>query len=336
MKAILINQPGGADQLHFGQYKTPVPKPDELLVRVAATALNRADLLQRQGKYPPPTGASPILGLEMSGEVVEIGVDVTRFAVGDLVFGLLPGGGYAEYAVIHEQMALPVPGNLTLAEAAAVPEVFLTAYQALHWLGKLQTGERVLIHAGASGVGTAAIQLARTMGAGDVIITASAAKHQRCLELGANYAIDYQAYDFREEVMQITDGEGVDLVLDFVAAPYFERNIGVLRTDGRMVLLALLGGAHVENFNLGNLLKKRLQISASTLRSRSLDYQINLTETFANFALPLLGNGSLRPVIDRVYDWEDVQQAHRRMEANQNSGKLVLEINRQSGNEVIP
>ena len=326
MQAILINQPGGADQLHFGQYKTPVPKPDELLVRVAATAVNRADLLQRQGKYPPPTGASPILGLEMSGEVAEIGADVTRFAVDDLVFGLLPGGGYAEYAVIHERMALPVPGNLTLAEAAAVPEVFLTAYQALHWLGKLQTGERVLIHAGASGVGTAAIQLARTMGAGDVIVTASAAKHQRCLELGANYAIDYQAYDFKEEVMQITDGEGVDLVLDFIAAPYFEKNVGVLRTDGRMVLLALLGGSHVEHFNLGNLLKKRLQISASTLRSRSLDYQINLTEAFANFALPLLADGSLRPVIDRVYDWKEVQQAHQRMEANQNSGKLVLEI----------
>ena len=336
MKAILINQPGGADQLHFGEYETPVPKPNELLVRVAATAVNRADLLQRQGKYPPPVGASPILGLEMSGEVVETGADVTRFAVGDLVFGLLSGGGYAEYAVIHERMALPVPDNLTLSEAAAVPEVFLTAYQALHWLGKLQTGERILIHAGASGVGTAAIQLARAMGAGDVIVTASAAKHPVCLALGANYAIDYRAYDFKEEVMQLTDEEGVDLVLDFVAAPYFERNIGVLRTDGRMVLLALLGGAHVENFNLGNLLKKRLQISASTLRARSLDYQINLTEAFADFALPLLGNGSLRPVIDWVYDWKDVRQAHRRMEANQNSGKLVLEINRQSGNEIIP
>ncbi len=328
MKAIIISQPGETSQLHLGAYETPVPKPDELLVRVAATAVNRADLLQRQGNYPPPAGASPILGLEMSGEVVEIGADVTRYAVGDLVFGLLPGGGYAEYAVIHEQMALPVPDVLTLPEAAAVPEVFLTAYQALHWLGKLQMGERVLIHAGASGVGTAAIQLARAMGAGDVIVTASAAKHQRCRDLGANYTIDYQAYDFKEEVMQITNGEGVDLVLDFVAAPYFERNIGVLRTDGRMVLLALLGGSHVEHFNLGNLLKKRLQISASTLRSRSLDYQINLTQAFADFALPLLADGSLRPVVDRIYDWKEVQQAHQRMEANQNSGKLVLKITR--------
>lgn len=328
MKAILIQSPGGVDQLYSGEYETPVPKPNELLVRVAATAVNRADLLQRQGKYPPPAGASPILGLEMSGEVVEIGADITRYAVGDLVFGLLPGGGHAEYAVIHEQMAMPVPDRLTLPEAAAVPEVFLTAYQALHWLGKLQAGERVLIHAGASGVGTAAIQLAQAMGAGDVIVTASAAKHQLCLDLGANYTIDYQAYDFKEEVMQITDGDGVDLVLDFIAAPYFERNIELLRTDGRMVLLALLGGAHVDNFNLGNLLKKRLQISASTLRSRSLGYQINLTRAFADFALRLLATGSLRPVIDRVYDWKEVQQAHQRMEANQNSGKLVLEITR--------
>lgn len=328
MKAILTSQPGDANQLHLGTYETPVPKPDELLVRVAATAVNRADLLQRQGKYPPPAGASPILGLEMSGEVVEIGADVTRYAVGDLVFGLLPGGGYAEYAVIHERMALPVPDVLTLPEAAAISEVFLTAYQALHWLGKLQKGERVLIHAGASGVGTAAIQLAQAIGAGDVIVTASAAKHQLCLDLGANYAIDYQAYDFKEEVMRITDGEGVDLVLDFIAAPYFERNLGVLRTDGRMVLLALLGGSHVEHFNLGNLLKKRLQISASTLRARSRDYQINLTQGFADFALPLLADGTLRPVIDHVYDWKDVQQAHQRMKANQNSGKLVLKITR--------
>ncbi len=327
MEAILIGQPGGIDQLHLGRYETPVPKPNELLVRVVATAVNRADLLQRQSKYPPPPGASPILGLEMSGEVVEIGADVTRYAVGNLVFGLLSGGGYAEYAAIHERMALPVPDPLTLIEAAAVPEVFLTAYQALHWLGKLQNGERILIHAGASGVGTAAIQLARAMGAGDLIVTASAAKHKLCLGLGADYAIDYQAYDFKEEVMEFTNGEGVDLVLDFVAAPYFERNIGVLRTDGRMVLLALLGGAHVENFNLGSLLKKRLQISASTLRSRSTDYQINLTEAFADFALPLLSDGRLRPVIDQVYGWKDVRQAHQRMEANQNSGKLVLKIN---------
>ena len=208
MKAILTQPPASADQLHLGEYDTPTPRASELLVKVAATAVNRADLLQREGKYPPPPGASPILGLEMSGEVVEIGPEVTQHAVGDRVFGLLPGGGYAEYAVIHEQMALPVPDTLGLTEAAAIPEVFLTAYQALHWLGKLQTGERILIHAGASGVGTAAIQLAKAMRAGDIIVTASAAKHAVCRQLGAHYTIDYQADDFQEEVQEITDGEG--------------------------------------------------------------------------------------------------------------------------------
>ncbi len=327
MKAILTQQPGGADQLQLGEYETPTPHAHQLLVKVSATAVNRADILQREGKYPPPAGASPILGLEMSGEVVSVGSEVTRHAVGDRVFGLLPGGGYAEYAAIHEDMALPVPNNLKMTEAAALPEVFLTAYQALHWLGKLQAGERVLIHAGGSGVGTAAIQLARVMRAGDVIVTASAAKHAVCRKLGAHYTIDYQSEDFQEEVKNITNDEGVDLVLDFVAAPYFERNVSVLRADGRMVLLALLGGAQVENFNLGSLLKKRLQIISSTLRSRSLDYQINLTQALAEFALPHLAEGGLQPVIDRVYDWQEVQQAHQRMEANQNVGKLVLRVN---------
>ena len=326
MKAILTNQPSGADQLHLGDYETPVPQAHDLLVKVAATAVNRADILQREGKYPPPPGASPILGLEMSGEVVETGEGVTQHAVGDQVFGLLPGGGYAEYAVIHEQMALPTPDALSMTEAAAIPEVFLTAYQALHWLGKLQPSESILIHAGASGVGTAAIQLAKEMKAGDIIVTASATKHSACRQLGAHHAIDYQSYDFLEEIQEITDGEGVDVVLDFIAAPYFEKNIGVLRTDGRMVMLALLGGAHVENFNLGNLLKKRLQVISSTLRSRSLEYQINLTQAFAEFALPRLAEGSLRPVIDQVFDWNEVQQAHQRMETNQNVGKLVLEV----------
>ena len=182
MKAILPTS-GDISALQVGEYKTPTPKPHELLVKVAATAVNRADILQRQGKYPPPPGASPILGLEMSGEVVEIGTEVIRRSVGDTVFGLLPGGGYAEYAVIHEAMAMPVPDNLSLTEAAAIPEVFMTAFQALQWLGKLQPGERVLIHAGASGVGTAAIQVAQAMQAGDIIVTASAAKHQICYEL---------------------------------------------------------------------------------------------------------------------------------------------------------
>jgi putative PIG3 family NAD(P)H quinone oxidoreductase len=326
MKAILIKSPGGANQLYLGEYETPRPAPDEVLVKVQATALNRADILQREGKYPPPEGASPILGLEMSGEVVKVGDEVEKWNVGDKVFGLLPGGGYAEYTVIHQDMAMAVPENLSMEEAAAIPEVFMTAFQAVHWLGKLQPSERILIHAGASGVGTAAIQLAREMQAGDIIVTASRSKHDICRDLGAHYTIDYKNQDFRDEIKKITDGEGVDVIIDFIAAPYFERNISVLRTDGRLIMLALLGGTHLEQFNLGNLLRKRIQILASTLRSRSRDYQIQLTQAFSEFAMSRIQEGRLRPVIDQILDWQEVKAAHQRMESNQNTGKIVLKI----------
>lgn len=323
MKAVLFDEGGGPQSLYIGHWETPHPADDEILVKVAATALNRADLLQREGKYPPPKGASPILGLEMSGRVVACGDKVSRWQVGDRVFGLLPGGGYAEYAVIHEDMAMSVPSNLSLIEATAIPEVFLTAFQALRWLARMQTSEKVLIHAGGSGVGTAAIQLAREMGAADISITASATKHALCRELGASLTIDYREQDFEEIVRE---QGGVDVIIDFIAAPYFQKNINCLQKDGRLVLLALLGGNKVERFNLLELLSKRLQITASTLRSRDREYQSRLTGDFAEFGLTLLANGRLKPVIDKVYPWGEVVQAHQRMESNQNVGKIVLSI----------
>ena len=325
MKAVLVTSPGAAENLVIGEFEKPEPKPHEILVKVAATALNRADILQREGKYPPPKGASPILGLEMSGEVVALGKSVTKWKAGDQVFGLLPGGGYAEYAVIHQDMAMPLPANVSLTAAAAIPEVFLTAYQALFWLGKLQKGEMVLIHAGGSGVGTAAIQLAKAYEA-SVIITASAGKHQICLDLGADEAIDYQTQDFKEKVREYTDEKGVNVIVDFVAAPYFHQNIDSLATDGRLVLLATLGGGKVENFDLRKVLSKRLQIIGSTLRARSLEYQIALTEAFSAFAMPGFQQGEIKPIIDKVFDWKEVQEAHRYMEANKNTGKIVLKI----------
>lgn len=326
MKAVIFSSPGSADQLQIGEVETPTPKPQEILVKVTATAVNRADILQREGKYPPPEGASPILGLEMSGEVVEAGKEVTKWKVGDKVFGLLPGGGYAAYAVIHQDMAMPVPDNLSLPEAAAIPEVFLTAFQALRWLGHFQAGEHILIHAGASGVGTAAIQLARQMQAGQIIITASAGKHQACLNLGADLAIDYRSENFQEAVAHHTSGQGVDLIIDFIAAPYFEKNINCLKQDGRLILLALMGGSKVSEFDLRKLLQKRLQITASTLRSRTREYQISLTQDFASFALPRFREEHLVPVINRVFKWQDVQEAHRFMESNENTGKIVLQL----------
>lgn len=325
MKAILVKQPGGPEQLVLGEYEKPLPKPTELLVKVHATALNRADTLQREGKYPPPIGASPLLGLEIAGEVIEAGLNCTRFKKGDLVFGLLPGGGYAEYAIINEHMAMPVPANLSMEEAAAIPEVYLTAYQALVWLGKLQAGERVLVHAGASGVGTAAIQLARAIKA-EVLVTASEKKLQACLNLGAHKAINYKTTSFEDEVMSYTNSEGVDVIVDFIAAPYFKPNIDCLRLDGRLVLLASLGGGKVNEFDLRKILMKRLQVMGSTLRSRSLGYQIKLTQEMCDFSMPLFHNGSIKPVVDSVFDWKDVADAHRYMEENNNIGKIVLRV----------
>ncbi len=325
MKAIVCRHFGGPEELVMGEWPQPEPGVREILVRVEATALNRADTLQRRGLYPPPTGESPILGLEMAGEVVALGVGVSDWKVGDRVCGLLAGGGYASYAVIHEEMALPVPARMDYTEAAAIPEVFLTAYQALRWLAATQPGETVLIHAGASGLGTAAIQLAREMGAHS-IVTASAPKHDTCLELGAEIAIDYRVRDFAEVALEHTDNKGVDVIIDVIGGPYFQKNLQTLRPDGRMVMLALMGGAKPRETDLSPVLAKRLSILGSTLRSRNLDYKIALTKDFQTFAWPLFNNGHLRPVIDSVMDWKEVAEAHARMDANQNQGKIVLRV----------
>ncbi|WP_299825597.1 NAD(P)H-quinone oxidoreductase [uncultured Pontibacter sp.] len=327
MKAILVKQPGGPEQLTLGEYEQPLPGPYDLLVKVHATALNRADTLQRQGKYPPPKGASPILGLEIAGEVVEAGINCTRFKKGDKVFGLLPGGGYAEYTIINEHMAMPVPDNLSMEEAAAIPEVFMTAYQALFWLGKLQPGERALIHAGASGVGTAAIQLARVHKA-EVLVTASETKLDACKELGAHKTINYKDPEatFDAHVLAHTNSEGVDVIVDFIAGPYFNQNIECLRTDGRLIILASLGGGKVESLDLRKILVKRLQVMGSTLRSRTKDYQIKLTQEMSSYTMPHFESGAIKPVVDSVYNWQDVAEAHRYMEQNKNIGKIVLRV----------
>lgn len=322
MKAIVIDEPGGPEKLKLGEVEKPTPGANEILVKNEYTAVNRADTLQRMGKYPPPPGASEIIGLELAGEIVGAGENVTRWSVGDKVFGLLPGGGYAEYAVIHQDMAMPIPKNLTTAEAAAIPEVFLTAYQALVWLGKLKAGEKVLIHAGASGVGTAAIQLAKQIGA-EVLVTASAGKHEVCRQLGADSIIDYKNEDF---VAVVKEKGGVDLIIDFIGAGYFNQNINCLNMDGRMVMLALIGGAKVNEVDLRKVLGKRLNIMGSTLRARRVDYQIALTKDFAEFALPLFANGGLKPVIDSEYNWQEVAAAHQYMEANKNAGKIILKV----------
>jgi len=324
MRAVIVTDDGSADDMTIGEVPTPEPGADEVLVQVHATALNRADIFQRRGHYPPPEGASEILGLEMAGTVAKAGPGVVDWEEGDRVFALLDGGGYAEYAVVHSDRLMAVPPGMSLPEAAAVPEVFLTAYQALHWLGGLQSGHDVLIHAGASGVGTAAIQLVRLADA-HPYVTASAPKHDVCLELGAEHAIDYESEDFAARMDAVTE-EGVDIILDFIGAPYFHKNIDCLGLDGRVVQLATLGGSTVEEVSLRALMAKRVHFLASTLRSRSLSYKVELTQEFAADILPAFIDGDVRPVVDSIYDWEEVSDAHRKMENNENAGKIVLRI----------
>lgn len=325
MRALLVHAPGGPEQLYLGEAERPAPGAEEVLVRIHATALNRADTLQRRGHYPPPAGASSILGLEMAGTVEEVGPGVTRWEPGDRVCALLSGGGYAEYAVAHEAMLMPIPEGYTFEEAAAVPEVFLTAYQALYWLGEMEAGHHVLVHAGASGVGTAALQLVRRAGA-TAYATASASKHDVCRTYGAEVVVDYRTVDFSDAVLEATGGQGVDLILDFVGAPYFDKDVRALATDGRIVYLAMLGGAVVKEVDLRKPFAKRAQLLFTTLRSRSDAYKQRLTRAFADEALDAFAEGTLRPVVDRVYDWGEVAEAHRRMEANENAGKLVLRV----------
>ncbi len=321
MKAIIFDQPGGPEVLRYGDAPDPVPGPDELLVRVRATAVNRADLLQRRGRYPPPPGASPILGLELAGEVVKA---AGPWREGDRVMAVVTGGSYAELAVVPAGMALRIPEGMSFEEAAAVPEAFLTAYLNLFTLGRLQAGEAVLVHAGASGVGSAAIQLAKAAQA-RVFATASAGKLALCRELGATEAFDYRTEPFAERVRAATDGRGVDVVLDFVGAPNWEANMAALAPYGRLMLIGFLGGSR-GTLDLGPVMNKSLTVTGTTLRRTPLPKKIALNEAFAAFALERFERGELRPVIDTVMPISSAASAHQRMEENLNAGKIVLRV----------
>lgn len=322
MKAILFDQPGGPEVLYLGEAPQPTPAADELLVRVRATAVNRAEVLQRQGKYPPPPGASPILGLELAGEVV-IGAGAWR--PGDRIMAVVTGGGYAEYAVVPAGMALPIPEAFTYEQAAAIPEAYLTAYLNLFELGRLQRGETVLIHAGASGVGSAAIQLAKSAGARVFTTASSAEKREFCRSIGAELAIDYRAEPFADAILAATDGRGVNVIVDFIGAPYWNDNLKTLAAGGRLLLVGFLGSASGD-LNLAPVLMKRLTVRGTTLRGTPLAEKISLNQNFADYALPLFEDDLLRPVIDRVLPLSQAAEAHRLMEANANIGKIVLRV----------
>lgn len=325
MNAIHVdgNQPGRP--LVWQATTDPVLGPDEVLVDIHATALNRADLMQRAGNYPPPPGAPEILGLEMAGQIAAIGANVSQWEIGERVCALLPGGGYAEQVVVPEGMLMPIPNGWTYTQAAAMPEVFLTAFVNMYMEANLQTGETVLMHGGASGVGTAAIQLAQATGNPIIVTASSVEKCDACLKLGASLAINYKEKDFVEEVRTFTNGAGVDVIMDMVGANYLERNLSLLKLKGRLVFISMLSGGQTQ-INLGALMGKRLRLIGSVLRSRALAEKLEIKQRFmANF-WPLLEEGKIQPVIDSVYPITQANEAQQRMVDNLNIGKIVLTV----------
>ena len=324
MRAIVIRRPGGPEVLEVQDVETPEPVGEQVRVRVRASGVNRADLLQRAGGYPAPAGSpAHIPGLEFAGEVDALGPLVRTWKVGQRVMGLAGGGAQAEYIVVHEGMLVEIPQNLDFVQAAGVPEVFMTAHDGLFTQAGLQMGERVLIHAVGSGVGTAAIQLAHAAGATVFGTSRTPGKLERAKELGLDIALSDQ--NFAAEVRRLTDGNGVHVVLDFVGAAYMEQNLEALGMWGRMVFLSTMGGAQA-NVNLGMLMGKRISIRGVTLRTRTLEEKLAVTRRFATHVLPLLASGKVRPIIEQVYTMEQVAEAHRVMGENKNFGKLIVRI----------
>lgn len=325
MQAILIRETGGPEVLEMRDVPAPPLGTGEIAIDVHATALNRADLLQRRGLYPPPKGESEILGLECAGVVAELGAGASGPPVGTRVMALLPGGGYAERVVVPDGMAIPIPGGMSLEHAAAIPEAFMTSREALVETARLQPGEWVLVHAAAGGVGSAAVQLAKALGARVIATAGSAEKLAIVKALGADVTVNYREQDFAEIAKSATDGKGVDVVLDFVGAAYWEKHARCMAVGGRTVVIGVLGGVSAE-VNLAALLMKRHQILGLVMRSRSRTEKVRLSRAFARDTLPRFQSGELRPVIDRTFPLAEARAAHERMEANANVGKIVLTV----------
>lgn len=326
MRAVVLSRHGGPEVLTVVDTPDPVPGPDEVLVEVAATALNRADVLQRMGLYPDPRGRTPeIPGLEYAGTVAAVGERVTMWRPGDRVMGIEAGGCYAERLAVHERQVLRVPERLDLVDAAAVPEVFLTAWDALVVQGGLTSGRWALVHAGASGVGTAAIQIAAAIGA-RIAVTCSAGKAATCRALGADVVLERSPHDWLADALAAVP-DGFDVVLDVIGGVEVDRNLTAVAQRGAVVQVGLMGGGRTE-VNVGLLLARRCRWIGTTLRTRPLEEKASLTRRFAAEVLPLFDDGRLRPVVDSVYDLDDIAEAHRRMEANANAGKIVVRIAR--------
>jgi len=325
MRAVVLRSHGGPDVLQFEDVASPIIGEQDILVTVAATALNRADLLQRMGFYPNPFPSGPeIPGLEFAGTVAAIGEKVTAWSIGDRVMGITSGGAYAEQLSIHERQAMAVPSGVSLHDAAGIPEVFITAWDALVVQGGLTSGRWAMVHAGASGVGTAAIQICKAIGA-RIVVTCSGGKVDACRALGADVVVDYGTQDFVAEVATATGGAGVDVILDVIGGDYVERNIASLAVKGHIIQVGVMAGKPVP-FNIGLLLGKRASITGTVLRARPLEEKIAISQRFASEMLPLFSTGQLKPVIDSVYAFTDIASAHEYMATNGNVGKIVITV----------
>jgi|SRR5690625_2263214 len=327
MHAILITEPGPADVLNWTEVPDPTPGEGEVLVDVAATAVNRADVNQRQGNYPPPAGAPEYPGLECSGRVSELGpgTEDSGWSVGDTVCGLLSGGGYAERVAVPVGQLLPVPDGVDLASAAALPEVAATVWSNVFMVGGLREGETLLVHGGGSGIGTFAIQLARARGAHIITTAGSAEKLAQCRELGADVGINYREEDFTDRVKKETGGAGADVILDIMGGSYLQQNVRSLNVGGRLTIIGLMGGRSAE-LDLGRMLVKRLSVHATTLRARPTDEKARIVAGVAEHVWPLVADGSVRPIVDRTLPLPRAAEAHSIMESSAHVGKIVLTL----------
>lgn len=325
MKAIVVKKINGINQLERSEIADPILKEDDLLVEVHAAGVNRTDILNREGFSSYAT--SKVLGVEVAGVVVEVKGEDNGFSIGDRVMGLVDGGGYAEYVTLPADRAMRIPPSFTFEQAAAIPEVFLTAYQTLFWHGKLSKKETVLIHAGGSGVGTAAIQLAKKLVDAKVMVTAgSQEKLNFCRQLGADILINYKEQSFEEEVLKETGDAGVDVILDFVGASYWDRNLRSVKQGGRWILIGTLGGSKVNQMDIGALMSKYVQLTGTLLTPRSKEYKARLTHEFIERVMPFLIEGTIKPIVDKVFPLEKAQDAQMYMEASRNIGKIILKV----------
>jgi putative PIG3 family NAD(P)H quinone oxidoreductase len=323
MRAVVITEPGGPEVMRWLEVPDPVPGPGEVIIEVAASGVNRADLMQREGHYPPPPGAPPYPGLECSGRIAAVGPGVTGWQAGDEVCALLAGGGYAELVAVPHGQLLPIPAGVGLADAAALPEVACTVDAAVFGQGRLAPGETLLVHGGAGGIGTMAIQMAKARGARVACTAGAADKLERCRQIGADLAISYRDEDFVAAVREFTGGAGADVVLDIMGAPYLSRNIDVLATGGRLVVISTRGGSRAE-IDLGMLMLKRVSVFASTLRARPLGEKAAIVAAVRDQVWPLVESGRIAPVIERTIPMSDAAGAHRLLDEGTHVGKILL------------